>query len=243
MKGKILLTATGTIAALLLLGQALTLFDQPAYASVPLDLAAVDRIDISGSASRIRVTADPARRFEARLTAERSGWGVWRSLWYDPTCRPETALSVANGTATIDTGPSTDLLGWDECLPTLTANIRPGTALKIDQQAAKIELAGDFLSVDVNAAAGDMQLDGHAERLTLTGAALRARLVFDTVRNSETIRLLGTMMQANLVFPLGTAVSYLVETTASYVDSQLPNTPGAKPEIEIRGSMVHATIR
>jgi hypothetical protein len=34
-----------------------------------------------------------------------------------------------------------------------------------------------------------------------------------------------------------------VDAVASYVDSALPNTPGAKPDITIRGEMVHATIR
>jgi len=39
-----------------------------------------------------------------------------------------------------------------------------------------------------------------------------------------------------------TPVSYLVEAVASYVDSALPNTPGAKPSITLRGEMLRARI-
>ena len=47
---------------------------------------------------------------------------------------------------------------------------------------------------------------------------------------------------ATLRFVQPTTISYLVEATASFVDSALPNTPGAKPSITIRGEMLRARI-
>lgn len=83
---------------------------------------------------------------------------------------------------------------------------------------------------------------GHAASVAVSGAALRARLAFERVLNTEEIRISGAMLDASLRFFVPTPISYGVEAVASYVDSALPNTPGAKPDIRIRGEMARVRI-
>lgn len=244
LKRKAFTIPAGIVLAIILLDAGNGLFTRKTLAAGPLDTTAVERIAVKGAASRITITADPSRPFEARLTGERSGWGAaWRSAWFAHDCTPGASLVVNAGTLDVDTGRAPYDFGLDDCTLTLSANVRPEAAVMIDQKAAAITLAGDFSSLDIRSDAGDVRVDGHADLISLSGAALRARIAFDTVRNNETIRLMGAMMEAGLTFPPGTAIAYLVEATASYIDSKLPNTPGAKPAVEIRGDMVHATIR
>ncbi|SIQ69113.1 hypothetical protein SAMN05880582_10338 [Rhizobium sp. RU20A] len=244
MKRKAVTIPAGIVLAIILLDAGSQLITRKTLAAGPLDTAAVERIAVTGAASRITITADPSKPFEARLTGERSGWGAaWRSAWFAHDCTPGAALAIKAGTLEVDTGRVPYDFGLDDCTLTLSANVRPQAAVMIDQKAAAITLAGNFSSLDIRSDAGDVRVDGHADLVSLSGAALRARIVFDRVRNTETIRLIGAMMEAGLTFPPGTAIAYLVEATASYIDSKLPNTPGAKPSVEIRGDMVHATIR
>lgn len=112
----------------------------------------------------------------------------------------------------------------------------------IRQQAARITLTGNFSTVEVKADAGDFSLDGHAETLDVAGAALRVQAWFRSIAHTETITLAGRMMDASLHFMVPTPISYLVEATASLIDSKLRNTPGAKPAITIRGEMVRSRI-
>jgi hypothetical protein len=112
----------------------------------------------------------------------------------------------------------------------------------IDQKAARARLAGVFSAIDIRSDAGDLSFEGHATDVSLSGAALRARLTYDRVMQDETIAIAGQMLDASVKFLVPTPVSYLVEAVASYVDSALPNTPGAKPAITIRGEMVRTRI-
>lgn len=243
-KKTIFLGLAASFAAIIALDAALSLWTSEARASDPVDLAAVNRIEVRGAASRISVNTDGAAPFEARLVGTRSGWGaLWRSSWFDDGCAMTGSMRVERGSLIVDTGDAPYDFDWDDCRLELKANLRPDAAVLIDQRASAIKLAGDFSVLDIKSDAGDVDVEGHADAISLSGAALRARIAFDEVRKSETIRLMGKMMDATLIFPAGSVISYAVESIASYIDSALPNTSGAKPEILIRGDMVRTTIR
>jgi len=208
-----------------------------------LDLGNVSKLRVDGAASEITVTADPASPPAAKLTGERDGWGAfWQSGWSTRDCGQSGRMHVDNDTLVVEMSAPSRFLDWSDCSLRLTANLKPEAAVLIRQQAARITLKGNFSTVDVKADAGDFSLDGHAQTLDVAGAALRVQAWFRSIAHTETIALTGRMMDASLHFMVPTPISYLVEATASLIDSQLPNTPGAKPSITIRGEMVRTRI-
>ncbi|HBF31144.1 hypothetical protein [Rhizobium sp.] len=212
--------------------------------SAPIDLSAVSKIRVNGAASMVTISTQKDKPFTGQMIGRRDGWGaLWHSGWSARDCPQSGTMQVDGDTLVVETSGLSKFFDWSDCTLELSANVRPGSAVLIRQQAARMTLSGDYSTVQVNADAGDFALDGHADTLDISGAALRARAVFETVLNTETINLSGKMMDATLRFMSPTAVSYLVEATASYIDSSLPNTPGAKPAITIRGEMVRATIK
>ncbi|MBB4954530.1 hypothetical protein H4S14_003007 [Agrobacterium vitis] len=212
--------------------------------SPPLDLSTVSKIRIDGAASMITVSTRKDKPLSAQLVGRRDGWGaLWHSGWSSRDCPQSGTMRVEDDTLVVETSSLSRFFDWSDCTLELSANVRPGSAVLIRQQAARMTLSGDYSTVRVNADAGDFALDGHADTLDVSGAALRARAVFETVMNTETISFSGKMMDATLRFMVPTQISYLVEATASFIDSSLPNTPGAKPAITIRGEMVRATIK
>ncbi|MDH6264886.1 hypothetical protein M2360_000267 [Rhizobium sp. SG_E_25_P2] len=243
-KKPIILGLAASFGAIMLLDAAVSIWTSEARASDPVDLSSVNRIEVRGAASRVTINTDNTEPLEARLMGTRSGWGaLWRSSWFDDGCAMTGSMSLDRGSLIVDTGDAPFDFDWDDCRLELRANLRPDAAVLIDQRASAITLAGDFSVLDIKSDAGDVDVEGHADAITLSGAALRARIAFDEVRKSETIRLMGKMMDATLIFPTGSVISYAVESIASYIDSALPNTPGAKPEIRIRGDMVRTTIK
>ncbi|WP_027485928.1 hypothetical protein [Allorhizobium undicola] len=206
------------------------------------DLAGITSISIAGEASHISLATAPGQPFTASLSERRDGWGaVWRSAWSQGSCASGASLRRDGNELIVDTGhrPAMD---WSDCTLELTANLPPEVSVLVRQKAARIDMAGDFDQADIDAAAGDVSFTGHARELALSGAAMRAKAVYSSVRNDETIRLSGRMMDATLRFLTPTPVSYAVEATASFIDSRLPNVPGAKPAISIKGDMVRARI-
>jgi hypothetical protein len=243
-KKPIILGLAASFGAIMLLDAAVSIWTSEARASDPVDLSSVNRIEVRGAASRVTINTDNTEPLEARLMGTRSGWGaLWRSSWFDDGCAMTGSMRLERGSLIVDTGDAPFDFDWDDCRLELRANLRPDAAVLIDQRASAITLAGDFSVLDIKSDAGDVDVEGHADAITLSGAALRARIAFDEVRKSETIRLMGKMMDATLIFPAGSVISYAVESIASYIDSALPNTPGAKPEIRIRGDMVRTTIK
>jgi hypothetical protein len=243
-KKTLILGLAAGVGAILFLDATVSAFVSEARASDPVDLSSVNRIEVRGAASRVSVRTDKTAPFEAQLKGTRSGWGaLWRSSWFDDGCAMTGTLHVERGSLIVDTGAAPYDLDWDDCRLELKANLKPEAAVLIDQRASAIKLAGEFSVVDIASDAGDVDVEGHADAISLSGSALRARIAFDVVRKSETIRLMGKMMDATLIFPAGVAISYAVQSVASYIDSALPNAPGAKPEILIRGDMVRTTIR
>lgn len=236
-------SVAGVAVALVLLNGTVSLYTAGESMTEPLDLSSVSNIRVTGTASHIRISAGAEGALTARFTGERRGWGaVWKSSWFSDACPPRGSMQVEGDTLTVTVGEGARTFDWSDCSMTLTANVQPGAAVRIDQQAARTELSGNFSLVDVKSDAGDVSLAGHAQIVSVSGAALRARLAFDTVTHDETIAISGKMLDARVSFKEPTEVSYSVEARASYVDSSLPNTPGAMPAISIRGEMAHVRI-
>jgi hypothetical protein len=237
----------GIVAALLALSAvngAVAFWGRGETISPPLDLSTVSKIRVNGAASLISISTQKDKPFTAQLIGRRDGWGaLWHSGWSARDCPQNGTMQVEGDTLVVETSALSRFFDWSDCTIELSANVRPGSAVLIRQQAARMTLSGDYSTVQVNADAGDFSLEGHADTLDVSGAALRARAVFETVMHSETIRFSGKMMDVTLRFMVPTQISYLVEATASFIDSSLPNTPGAKPAITIRGEMVRATIK
>ncbi|BCH65343.1 hypothetical protein RvVAT039_25590 [Agrobacterium vitis] len=223
--------------------RAMALWRHDVPIGAPLDLSAISKLRVDGAASLISVTTDPDTPLTATLTGERDGWGsLWQSGWHARDCSDSGRMHIDDDTLVVDVADMSRYFDWSDCTIKLNANLRPQSAVLIRQKAARIGLDGDFSTVNVRADAGDFTLDGHASTLDVSGAALRVQAFFKTISKDETILLSGRMMDATLRFITPTSISYLVEATASYIDSALPNTPGAHPAITIRGEMVRARI-
>lgn len=243
----VLFAGLGTIVALAVVDAAVSFITVRSATAAPLALDGIDALDLRGDASKITVTTRPDAPLRAELSGRRSGWGaVWHSSWFsDRACAPEGSMRLEGRTLIVDTGNRSHGLfwsDWSDCTPDLTVNLAPNSQVTIAQAATSASLTGSFSRVDVNAEAGDIAFDGHADALAMSGAALRVRLAYRSVANNEIIRLTGQMMDASLKFLVPTAISYLVEAGASLVDSALPNTPGAKPEIIVKGEMLRLKV-
>jgi hypothetical protein len=115
--------------------------------------------------------------------------------------------------------------------------------VSIEQKALKARLSGSFSSVEIKSDAADVDFVGHAQNVDIRGKATRANLVFDAIRQDEAVAISSKMLDVYLGFGSGTAISYLIDAKASFVDSALPSTAGAKPSIVIKGDFVRSTIR
>lgn len=239
----VLLSIAGTVLAFGLLDAAVAFVATRDSVAGPLDLSNVSKIRIVGAASDIMITARAEMPLVAELKGERRGWGaVWHSGWFSGGCPAKGSMRVDGDLLVIDVGRPARFFDWSDCTMELSANLKPEAAVVIEQKAARARLAGDFSAIDIRSDAGDLSFEGHATDISISGAALRARLVYNRVMQDETIAIAGRMLDASVKFLVPTPVSYLVEAVASYVDSALPNTQGAKPAITIRGEMVRTRI-
>lgn len=243
-KRTVLLGIFAALVTLSAVNGAVSLWGRGETISPPLDLSGVSKLRINGAASQVSISTQKDKPFSAQLIGRRDGWGaLWRSGWSARDCPQNGTMQVEGDTLVVETSALSRFFDWSDCTVELSANMRPGSAVIIRQKAARVTLSGDYSTVQVNADAGDFALTGHADTLDVSGAALRASAIFETVMHSETIRFSGKMMDVTLRFLVPTQISYTVEATASFIDSSLPNTPGAKPAIAIRGEMVRATIK
>lgn len=240
----VLLSLTAVTIALVAIGQGNLWWNTRLIPASTLDVSEVSSLRITGDASLVDITTDAKAPQTATLSSRNSGWGaVWQSGWFSGGCGSPGRMHIEATTLIVEVGSQSAWFDLSDCTTELVANLRPETAIVIDQKASRTRLAGDFSTVTINSDAGDVVLEGHATDISISGQALRARLAFEHVMQDETIALAGKMMSATLQFIQPTPISYLVEATASYIDSALPNTPGARPEIRIKGEMVHTTIR
>lgn len=245
-KRTILLSILGGLVGLAIIDGSVQLIQASDRISGPIDLAGVTRLEVTGAASEISISTVGGGAAEAVLSGTRHGWGaIWRSGWFAGDCAGQASMRRDGDTLRVDMGEHGGFFGWndwDDCTLTLSAQLQPEASVAIRQNAARIRLSGDFAAIDVTSDAGDVSFTGHAASIAVSGAALRARLAFERVLNTEEIRISGQMLDASVRFLVPTPISYSIDAVASYVDSALPNTPGAKPDVQIRGEMARVRI-
>ncbi|KQV66136.1 hypothetical protein [Rhizobium sp. Root1220] len=219
-----------------------------AFADAPtpvkaLDIAAVRTIVITGDASDVNISANAGEPYRAATNARRDGWfASWYSSWFFSSCRDRSRMRIDGTTLRVEV-MRTPLLDLSDCTPEVSANALPGVAIRIDQQAVRAQLSGNFDSVGISGKAADVTLDGHASAVDILGAAVRVRLSYDQVKRDETVDIAAQSLDADLGFGNDVPVDYTVTAKASYVDSLAPSMPGAKPLVTIRGDYVRARIR
>lgn len=245
-KRTIVLSILGGLVGLAVIDGSLQMIRASDAISGPVDLTGVTRLAVTGAASDISISTRGDGAREAVLSGTRHGWGaIWRSGWFAGDCTGQARMTRDGDTLTVDMGERGGFFGWndwDDCTLSLNAQLAPEAMVSIHQNASRIRLSGDFSVIDVDSDAGDFAFSGHAASVAATGAALRALLAFERVTNTEEIRISGKMLDATVRFLTPTPISYGVEAIASYVDSALANTPGARPDIRIRGEMVRVRI-
>jgi hypothetical protein len=218
-------------------------FAEPRAMRETLDISAVRSVVISGAASDIRLTASDTEPYKASTSTRRSGWfSSWYSSWFFNGCRDRSAMRI-DGTVLKIEVMQTSWTDLADCTPEVSANLAPSTIVRIDQQAVRAQLDGDFANVAIASKAADVAFDGHATGIDILGTAVRARLRYDTIRQNETVSITAQSLQADLTFGGGVPLYYSVIAKASYVDSLEPSVPGASPRISIKGDYVHARIR
>ena len=208
-----------------------------------LDVSAVRTIVVSGDASDIRITTKADEPYRAETSARREGWfSSWYSSWFFDGCRDRSHMQVDGTTLRVEV-MKTSWTDLSDCTPEVLANVPPGSAVRVDQQAVKARFQGDFASLGVSSKAADIAFEGHASTIDILGAAVRARLNYDAIRRDERIDIAVQSLEAELGFGKDVPVDYTVTAKASYVDSPAPSVPGAKPQVTITGDYVHARIR
>jgi hypothetical protein len=205
-----------------------------------LDLAGVSAVVISGEASSVRLTTSASAPYQATIGSSREA--RWYSSWFANDCSLASDVKLEASTLRIVVAPSS-WLDPSDCRVEINANIQPESSVSIDQAALKASMAGNFSTIAISSKAADVSLDGHASTVELKGDALKANLAFGSVRQDENIAITGKALDATLSFGKGAAISYSVTATASFVDSTLASTAGAKPSVVIKGDFVRATIR
>ena len=231
------------ILALLSFASAALALPASGDAGKTLDLAGVSAVIISGEASSVRLSTSASGPYQATIGGRREGWFArWYSSWFANDCSLASDMKLEASTLRIDVAPSS-WLDPSDCRVEINANIQPESSVSIDQAALQASMAGSFSTIAISSKAADVSLDGHASTVDLKGEALRANLAFDSVRKDENIAITGKALDATLSFGKGAAISYSVTATASFVDSTLASTAGAKPSVVIKGDFVRATIR
>lgn len=231
------------ILGLLSFGSVVLASPERGDAGKTLDLAGVSAVVISGEASSVRLTTSASAPYQATIGSRREGWFArWYSSWFANDCSLANDMKLEASTLRIDVAPSS-WLDPSDCRVEISANIQPESSVSIDQAALQASMVGSFSTIAINSKAADVSLDGHASTVELKGDALRANLAFGSVRQDENIAITGKALDATLSFGKGVAVSYSVAATASFVDSTITNTAGAKPSVVIKGDFVRAIIR
>ncbi|APO76217.1 hypothetical protein AM571_CH03425 [Rhizobium etli 8C-3] len=207
------------------------------------DVSSIRTIVIIGDASSIKITTKSDEPYRAATSGRRSGWfSSWYSSWFFNICKDESRAQVDGATLTIDVAMS----AWSDiadCSTEVSANVPPGSAVRIEQQVFVAELNGAFASLGASGKAADITLEGHASSVDISGAAVRASLTYDIVKHDERIEICAQSLDADLGFGKDVPVDYTVTAKASYVDSLVPSVAGARPLVNIKADYVRARIR
>ncbi|UCA46681.1 hypothetical protein [Pseudochrobactrum sp. XF203] len=199
----------------------------------------IKSVTISGDASLIRLIAKDDQKQLAVMSAKPSGW---LSGWFYNDCKSQGEMIVSGQTLLIKAQNS----GWydlSECSTYLQINLPRNAGVTINQPAFKGDLQGQFADLNIETRAGDISLQGAATSVRIRGDAFRTRLQFDGTTEPQQIDIAGRALDTSLIFPKGTSVNYRIHSKASLLDTKLPNTQGAKPEIVISGDYARTEIR
>ncbi|MGJ4859055.1 hypothetical protein ACN6KF_005067 [Labrys sp. La1] len=207
-----------------------------------VDAGSVRSVVVTGPAGLIQLTASRDGPYRAELRSRPDGWfAFWRSSWSAGGCENAGSIRLVGTELRVDTG-NRAWFGASDCRLDLDATLPEGVAVSIEQNATSSRLSGNFASLDVDSRAGDIALDGHARTVSIEGNAIRARLSYARVDQDESITLGGNAIDAELRFAGAAAVNYAVSGHSSLVDSTLPNRPGVKPAIAIKGDFLRVRI-
>lgn len=209
----------------------------------PFDISGVKRVDIDGDASNVHLTTAASQPYQAALTTNRASWfGSLYSLWFFEDCRKDSEITVIDQTLKIRVS-STVTTKFSDCDASIIANVPEGADIVVAQTATKLTLDGRYNSVKLASKFADFRLEGHAANILADSVALKAIIHFTSLENNENITLNSKAVDADIRFEKAPKISYRVEATASTVDSTLENTPGSKPEIDIKAQYARAVIR
>ena len=233
----------GFFASLILLFTTLTPVAAKADSINPLDMSTIKQVTITGENSRVDFTTTETAPYIATITGTRTSWlASWYSSWFSSSCDTKTTTEIRDQSLTIHVIDS-PLLSLSDCEVRITVNLPKDGDINIDQQALLARFTGDYRSIHINGNAADFSLDGYVSKLDIKGHAVRSDVRLDRTNSNETIRLDSHALDATFSFLKGTPISYAVDSKASFIDSKLVSTPGAKPSIDIRSEYVRATIR
>lgn len=233
----------GFFASLILLFTTLTPVAAKAETAAQLDMTRIKQVTITGESSRLDFTTLDTVPYAATITGTRTSWlASWYSNWFSNRCETKTTTEIKDQTLTIDVTES-PLLSLSDCEVGIIVNLPKGADISIEQHALLARFSGEYRSIRINANAADFSLDGYASRLDINGDAVRSDVRFERSSKNETIRLESRALDAAFSFLKDTPISYAVDAKASFIDSKLMNTPGAKPSIDIKSDYVRATIR
>lgn len=230
------------LAALVLIAGACS--RAPAEPGPALDgLDRIARVEITGDAAAVHLTARAGGVHEARLTARRSGFfSGWWSSWLGPGCRSGGRLWVEGEVLHVAIAAP----GWGDaadCEVELTATLPPDASVAVALPAAELRLAGAFAALDVDAAAADVSLAGSVGRVDLRGAAMRARLDLANGPAPERLRFAVGSLDAAVELPASAPVGWRVEAKASLLDTQRVNAPDAPTRLEVRADFLRFSLR
>ncbi|PZQ83898.1 MAG: hypothetical protein DI549_06300 [Ancylobacter novellus] len=205
--------------AVLLVGTALARADD-----TRLDLSHVERVEISGDAASVRLTARPGGPFQARLVERRSGW------------LEGAVLRVEART------PS--MFEASDCVVELTADLPPDVSVRIDLAAVQARLDGAFAAFDTQARAGDISVVGTVERVDLRGAALRAQLDLGEAAPPapRAVNLAVGSLDAEVTLPARATVGWQVDAKAALVDTARANDRDGATQIRVSADFLRLSI-
>lgn len=204
-----------------------------------LDLSAVKSIRVIGEPGSVVLTTRPDAPFVGTISQRRQGWiGQFLSLWSYGECSTTSGMRLEGDTLTVTVASS----NLSSCHVVVTANVRQGTSVTVEQPAAEIDLNGVFDQVKLTNDAANVRFLGEARSIDLKGNALKANLSYTTVHGNETVFIDATFTEADVHFAKVDSISYRIDAGAAMVNSRYPHTQGAKPDIRVAAEKAKVTI-
>ncbi|MBS7540150.1 hypothetical protein [Ancylobacter lacus] len=207
------------------------------------DLSAVRRVEISGDAARLVLSAREGAPTGAQIVARRDGWfGGWYSSWFHEPCETASRLQVEGDVLRVVVS-APRFLWVRDCTVELHADLPAGVDVRIGLPAASARLEGRFGAVEVEAGAFDLELAGSAARARFAGDALRLRYDEALEATAGSVEVAGRAIDAALRFAGTAPLAWRVEARAAMVDATRPNEPAATRHVAVTGDYVHVEIR